>query len=124
MVDSTAGGLLFFLVIGAPGLVFVVYALAVKRWRFGKLAPYMVGYAFVLSALLSALLVWGGQLTPLIAAVVVAISTFGTWVVWRVWAGTLEAIEEPRKQRGTKQHPWRTGAPTKPITTRRCFLNC
>lgn len=96
------GVLLFFLVITVPGLVLVVYALAVRRWGFRRLTPYMVGYAFLLSALLSALLVWGGQLTPLIAAVVVAISTFGTWVVWRVWAGALEAIEGLGKQRGTK----------------------
>lgn len=101
-MDSTAGVLLFFLVIAVPGLVFVVYALTVKRWPFRKLTPHMVGYAFVLSTLLSALLVSGGQLTPLIAASVVAISTVGTWVVWRVWAGALEAIEELRKQRGIK----------------------
>lgn len=101
-MNPTVGAFLFILAIAAPGLVFVVYALAVKRWPFRKLTPYVVGYALVLSVLLSALLLWAGELTPPIAAGVVAISTFGTWVVWRVYAGALEAIEELRKQRGIK----------------------
>ncbi|MDI6773739.1 MAG: hypothetical protein QME77_14310 [bacterium] len=96
------GALLFILALALPPVGFGIYAAVVRRWSFRQLTPYMVGYAFVLSALLSALLVWGGQLTPLIAAGVVAISTFGTWVVWRVYAGALEAIEELRKQRGIK----------------------
>lgn len=97
-MNPTVGAFLFILAIAAPGLVFVVYALAVKRWPFRKLTPYVVGYALVLSVLL----LWAGELTPPIAAGVVAISTFGTWVVWRVYAGALEAIEELRKQRGIK----------------------
>lgn len=101
-MDSTAGILLFFLLVGAPPMLFVAYALGMKRWRFRRLTPYMVGYAFLLSVFLSAYPTLSGEWPLWIGASVVAVSTIGTWAVWRVWAGALEAIEELRKQRGIK----------------------